>query len=48
MKNILTLLILLSCTFATMATPDPKKKNQKKARVTNKTTAMPSPPKNRR
>lgn len=48
MKNILTLLILCSFSLATMATPDPKKKNLKKARVTNKTTAMPIPPKNRR
>jgi len=48
MKNILTLLILLSFSLVTMVTPDPKKKNQKNAPVTNKTTAMSAPPKNRR
>lgn len=48
MKKILTLIILLSCSLATLATPDPVKKNRKKARINGKTIPLPVHPKGRR
>ncbi|WP_337043572.1 hypothetical protein [Emticicia sp. 17c] len=47
MKKILTIIVLLSCAIATLATPDPKKKNLKKVRVDGKTISVPTPPKKR-
>ncbi len=43
MKKILTLVILLSCSLASLAIPDPRKKNLKKARTTGKTISIQLP-----
>jgi hypothetical protein len=48
MKKILTLVILLGCSLATLATPDPRKKTNKKARTNGKATLVHQPSRGRK